>query len=122
MLESALRSSNLAPVYVEMARQIPMKSPADLSWFLIRLHLMALGGCAELDALSAPLQAQGIPIIGQDVPPIAPLPRGLAGWPGGGELMEGEESSHPVRQLEAGEAGSCGLSGVSLSRAKGGMG
>ncbi|MGH7410937.1 MAG: hypothetical protein ACREJ6_07780 [Candidatus Methylomirabilis sp.] len=122
MLESALRCSNLAPVYVEMARHIPMKSPADLSWFLIRLHLMALGGCAELDALAAPLQAQGIPIIGQDVPPITPLPHGLGRWPGGGELVEGEESSHPVRQLEAGGGGSRGLYGVSLSRAKGGLG
>ena len=103
MLESALRCSNLAPKYIEKAEQIHMKSPADLSWFLIRLHLMALGGCAELDALAGPLQAQGIPIIGQDVPPITPLPRGLSRWPAGGELVEGEESSHPVRQPEANE-------------------
>ncbi len=122
MLESALRCSNLAPRYIEKAKQSRMKSPADLSWFLIRLHLMALGGCAELDALAAPLQAQGIPIIGQDVPPIAPLPRGMGRWPGDGEWVDGDESSHPVRQLDAGEGGSYGLCGVSLSRTKGGLG
>jgi len=100
MLESALRCSNLAPRYIEKAKQSRMKSPAELSWFLIRLHLMALRGCAELDALAAPLQAQGIPIIGQDVPPITPLPRGLGRWPEAGEWADGDESSHPVRQPE----------------------
>ncbi len=121
MLESALRCSNLAPVYIERARRIGMRSPAELSWFLVRLHLMALGGCAQLDALAAPVQAEGIPIIGQDVPPISPLPRGLGRWPKDGEWMEGDESSHPVRHLEAGEEGPHGLRGVSLSRTKGGL-
>jgi hypothetical protein len=121
MLESALRCSNLAPRYIEKAKQSRMKSPADLSWFLIRLHLMALGGCAKLDALAAPLQAQGIPIIGQDVPPITPLPRGLGRWPKAGEWVDGDESSHPVRQPEPSEGGPHEWCRASLARAEGGL-
>ncbi len=121
MLESALRCSNLAPVYMEKATRIGMKLPAELSWFLVGLHLMALGGCAELDDLAAPVQAEGIPIIGQDVPPIAPLPRGLGRRPKDGEWMESDESSHPVRHLEAGDEDPGGLRSVSLARAQGGL-
>ena len=77
MLESALRCANLAPTYVRQARRLGVDSPAGLSWLLIRLHLVALTGCGVLDRLAAPLQARGILILAQDVPPIDTFSRGL---------------------------------------------
>jgi hypothetical protein len=49
-----------------------MRSTAGLSRLVLRLHLFTLGDAAKLDALAAPIQARGIPILCQDVPPIAP--------------------------------------------------
>jgi hypothetical protein len=74
LLESALRVSVLAPRHVAGARARGLTdSPEELSRDLLDLHLDALGEAAELDRRAAPLQAEGIPILCQDVPPI-PLP------------------------------------------------
>ena len=72
MLESALRIANLAPDHAAVAQQAGLPSPAALSRRLFWVHLMALGQSASLDRQAAPLQAVGIPIVCQDVPPIPP--------------------------------------------------
>lgn len=70
LLESILRISRLAKEYIKQADELQIASPAPLSWTLIKLHLMALPLGAYLDKLAAPIQAQGVPIIIQDVPQI----------------------------------------------------
>ena len=73
LLESALRISNQAPRYAAEAEARGLvASPEALSRTLLELHLGMLGEAAKLDARAAPLQAEGIPIICQDVPPIPP--------------------------------------------------
>jgi hypothetical protein len=72
LLESMLRVATLAPVHAARAEAAGMKSPAGLSRLVLRLHLFTLGDAAKLDALAAPIQARGIPILCQDVPPIPP--------------------------------------------------
>jgi hypothetical protein len=72
LLESALRIRNQAPVYEAQARERGLRSPAGVSRLMLNLHLSTLGEAAKLDRRAAPLQAEGIPIICQDVPPIPP--------------------------------------------------
>ncbi|HEV2147105.1 MAG TPA: hypothetical protein VGR37_06865, partial [Longimicrobiaceae bacterium] len=72
MLESMLRVATLAPVHAARAEEAGMRSTAGLSRLLLRLHLLALSDAAKLDVLAAPIQARGIPILCQDVPPIPP--------------------------------------------------
>lgn len=72
LLESALRVSSQAPLYEEQARRLGLRSPGGVSRMMLDLHLAALGEAARLDRRAAPLQAQGIPILCQDVPPIPP--------------------------------------------------
>lgn len=74
LLESALRIANVAPVHAAEAAGIDMPTPEGLSWLMIRLHLMTFEEAARLDRMAAPIQAEGIPILCQDVPPIAPFP------------------------------------------------
>lgn len=73
ILESIARAAALAPRYVEDARSLGMKSPAGISRQFIDLQLFYLKEAAELDAMAAPIQASGVPILCQDVPPI-PVP------------------------------------------------
>lgn len=74
LLESALRISSQAPRYAAEARARGLAhSPENLSRALLDLHMLALGDAAKLDARAAPMQAEGIPILCQDVPPIPPL-------------------------------------------------
>lgn len=74
LLESALRVSNQAPRYAAEARARGLLGdPAALSRSMLDLHLVALRDAARLDRRAAPLQAEGIPILCQDVPPIPPF-------------------------------------------------
>ena len=73
LLESAGRVVRLAPGHATRAAEQDLPSPAGLSRLMLRLHLLALGTAARLDARAAPLQARGIPILCQDVPPIPPV-------------------------------------------------
>ncbi|HEX6368882.1 MAG TPA: hypothetical protein VF006_08115 [Longimicrobium sp.] len=73
LLESALRIANQAPLYEARARELGLRSPAGVSRMMLDLHLTALAEAAALDRRAAPLQARGIPIVCQDVPPIAPF-------------------------------------------------
>jgi hypothetical protein len=74
LLESALRISNQAPRYAAQARaRGVLADPAELSRTMLDLHLTMLGDAAKLDRRAAPLQAEGVPLICQDVPPIPPF-------------------------------------------------
>lgn len=72
MLESMLRIALLAPRHAAEAAAAGMRTTAGLSRLLLRLHLLTLTEAVKLDALAAPIQARGIPIVCQDVPPIPP--------------------------------------------------
>lgn len=70
LLESAHRLTMLAPGYLRMADERGLASPRWLLALLLRLHLWGLGAASDLDARARPLQARGIPILAQDLPPI----------------------------------------------------
>ena len=80
MLESIVRMANLGDIYIKMAEEKKVRSPRKLSRFLLTLHMNALIGCKTLDKLAAPFQAEGIPIIHQDVPTIRPLPENIGDY------------------------------------------
>lgn len=75
LLESAYRLAALAPEHIQRATTRGLASPGPLLARLLRLHLWGLGSAAALDARARPLQARGIPILAQDLPPIPPPPR-----------------------------------------------
>lgn len=70
LLESMLRWANRAPVFIEEAQKRNLKSPAKIYWRLIRNQLRFLNFANKLDIQARPLQAEGIPILCQDVPVI----------------------------------------------------
>lgn len=70
MLESIRRMAILTPEYMEMAQSLGFTSPELLSRNVLRSHFSLLEESALIDQLAAPLQAQGLPIICQDVPYI----------------------------------------------------
>ncbi|MFT5861004.1 MAG: hypothetical protein ACI865_003122 [Flavobacteriaceae bacterium] len=78
MLESIVRMAKMADIYIQMAKEKKTKSTRALSRFMLTLHINALIGCRKLDVLAAPIQADGVPIIHQDVPAISPLPHNLS--------------------------------------------
>ena len=72
VLESALRLAHHAPIYIEMARMKGISSPEKLLWRMLRSHFWVMDDVMEIDRLSAPLHARGIPIVCSDVPPLPP--------------------------------------------------
>jgi hypothetical protein len=70
LLESILRSARLEPVYERMSRDRGLPKPNFISTTFIRAQIHQLKKAAEIDDQAAPLQAKGIPIICNDVPPI----------------------------------------------------
>ena len=70
LLESARRVALLAPGHIRAARERGLASPRWMLSLLLRLHLWGLGRARQLDAAARPLQARGIPILAQDLPPI----------------------------------------------------
>jgi hypothetical protein len=73
VLESVARIALLAESHVQLARIRKLPSPAGIDDDLIRAHVAGLALSAQLDAKAAPLQAQGVPILCRDLPPI-PMP------------------------------------------------
>lgn len=73
-LESLRRIANFAPVHDARAKELGAQSPLWLSEDLVRLHVLPLDAVAKLDEQASPLQAEGLPILCQDVPPIPPGP------------------------------------------------
>ena len=74
LLESAYRLAGLAPEHIRLAQARGLASPRRLLSILLRLHLWGLGPASALDARARPLQARGIRILAQDLPPISPPP------------------------------------------------
>lgn len=72
LLESVLRIATLAPEHAARAEAVGVRPPTELSRLLLWLHLSVLPEAAKLDARAAPIQARGIPILCQDVPPVPP--------------------------------------------------
>jgi hypothetical protein len=70
LLESLARTAALAPLHERAAETAGLPSPVPLSELLIRMHLAILHESAGLDRDAAPRQAQGVPIICRDVPPV----------------------------------------------------
>jgi hypothetical protein len=72
ILESILRAANLAPLHVREAELLGMDSPAAISRDFIAAQIATIPAAAGIDEDAAPIQARGIPIVCQDVPPIPP--------------------------------------------------
>lgn len=69
-LESILITAQLAPRHDKLAQETGLPSPLYISWRFIRSQLNILGNVHRLDRDAFPIQARGIPILCQDVPPI----------------------------------------------------
>lgn len=69
-LESTIRSARLAKKYDQKARAQKTRSPNRLMLRYLKSSLSAFGIAISLDKKAAPLQAQGLPILCQDVPHI----------------------------------------------------
>jgi hypothetical protein len=74
VLESLRRIANFAPVQAARAAELGLGSTTAISDQLVVLHLLALEQGPGLDEVAAPLQAQGVPILCQDVPHVPPGP------------------------------------------------
>lgn len=70
LLESILRSVRLTPVYQQMSAEKGLRDPGYLLRILINTQISALGLASHLDAQAAELNAEGIPVICNDLPHI----------------------------------------------------
>ncbi|MBU6153596.1 MAG: hypothetical protein KGP28_04775 [Bdellovibrionales bacterium] len=74
MLESVIRVANLAPLHENRRLELSLKeSTLGLSKWLFFSHFSAFQFATWLDAKAAPLHAEGLPIVFQDVPAIPPV-------------------------------------------------
>lgn len=71
ILDSVARIATLAPNHMKRARSLGLPSTESLSRSMISSHFIVLKSAGELDELAAPLQASGLPILCQDLPPIS---------------------------------------------------
>ena len=71
LLESAHRLATFAPGHLARCDEQGLPSPAPILARLFRMHLWGLTPAAALDRRARPLQARGIAILAQDLPPIA---------------------------------------------------
>lgn len=69
-LESIVRIARLAPRHEREAKARGLESPAWIHRKMIWGHLFFLKNSMDIDTLAAPLNAQGLPILCRDVPPI----------------------------------------------------
>lgn len=70
MLESVRRTAILTPRHEAEALRKGLDSPKALSKLILKSHLDLLSESAVIDKIAAPLQADGIMIVCQDVPHI----------------------------------------------------
>jgi hypothetical protein len=74
-LESVRRIAGLAPQYQVLAKtKLGSYGTKFISKRILKGHIKALDEAAHIDLLSAPVQAQNIPIVCQDVPHIPAAP------------------------------------------------
>jgi hypothetical protein len=72
LLESVRRIARLAPLHAELARSKGAPSTLRLSSWMLWTHLPLFSSAAWMDSLCAPIQAEGIPLLAQDLPVIPP--------------------------------------------------
>lgn len=70
-LESARRSALLVPRYRQAASAAGLASPEGISRRFIETTLASTVFAEYIDQAAAPLQAQGLPIVCQDIPPVS---------------------------------------------------
>ena len=71
LLESVVRVSNLAPLHEKRRLELSIRgSTLGLSKWMFFSHFSAFQFATWIDAKAAPLHAEGLPILYQDVPPI----------------------------------------------------
>ncbi len=71
LLESMRRIAYLAPKHDALAREKGVGSTLGFSWFLLRSHFSLLVRSVDFDLAVAPLQAEGVPFLYLDLPPIS---------------------------------------------------
>lgn len=71
-LESIIRTSNLATIHEQKAREVGVTSPRWISKWLLKLQIKNLDEAIELDELAVPVQTKNVPILCNDVPYIPP--------------------------------------------------
>jgi hypothetical protein len=54
----------------DAALEAGLKSPAHLSFDLIKLQLLAFTGSYQIDKWAAPIQKEGIPILQSEIPKL----------------------------------------------------
>ncbi|HCC06634.1 MAG TPA: hypothetical protein DEP72_00515 [Clostridiales bacterium] len=70
LLESIVRASYLAIEYDVYAKARRIKSPALLSWIFINTLILAIGKASKIDMLAESIQAEGVPILYNDLPHV----------------------------------------------------
>lgn len=70
MLESVYRFAYFLPMQEEAALAAGLKSPRDLTFGMIKLHLLSLVSSYQVDQWSAPIQKEGIPILCSELPTL----------------------------------------------------
>ncbi len=74
VLESVIRVANLAPLHEKRRLELSIsESTMGLSKWLFFSHFSAFPFATWIDTKAAPLHAEGLPIIFQDVPGIPPI-------------------------------------------------
>lgn len=70
LIESLGRIAYLIPQQEKLCNSLKLKSPNAYSYFLLKLHLLALKEAQNFDEAIAPIQNVGIPFLYQDLPHI----------------------------------------------------
>jgi hypothetical protein len=74
VLESLIRVANLAPLHEKRRQELSHpESTLGLSKWLFFSHFSSFQFATWIDAKAAPLHAEGIPILHQDVPRVPPV-------------------------------------------------
>ncbi len=74
ILESVRRSNNLAQMHIVKAKELGVLSPKLFCHTLMLSQILIIHSSKFLDKWAHPIQKDGVPIIYQDVPYIAPTP------------------------------------------------
>ncbi|MCM2280349.1 MAG: hypothetical protein NDI61_00725 [Bdellovibrionaceae bacterium] len=70
-----MRSARLASRHAAAATALGLPSSAPLSREFIEWQILGISVATDLDTDASSIQAQGVPILCQDVPPISPDPQ-----------------------------------------------
>ena len=70
LVESMVRTVRAAPNLASEASDRGLNSPEKWSVRLLKSHFDSMDEAMDLDRMAAPIQADGVPIICNDVPPL----------------------------------------------------